>query len=156
MYTGRRFAFENLKRLTETSSSGYRASHPPSALSENLESRRYRELWFPDTQFFLLFNSVIIIYRAPPFSSKTRALRLTKLYKIRTFSTMVLEEKNLNCALGPICLLRHWRTNKNQRKRRNYKTFLTLHAVNFAPWLIIDRDWVPHLLECSHRAIWSG
>ena len=37
-------AFEDLKKPVETSYSGYCASHPPLALPENLESRRYREV----------------------------------------------------------------------------------------------------------------
>ena len=49
-------AFEDLKKPVETSYSGYCASHPPLALPENLESRRYREVWFPDTLFFLPFR----------------------------------------------------------------------------------------------------
>ena len=36
-------------------------------------------------------------------------------------------------ALKPRCSLRMWRNNKNQRTIRNYKSFLTLHTVNFAP-----------------------
>ena len=46
---------EGLKRLPETSPPGYCASHPSLALPENLESRRYREVWFPDTPFFVSF-----------------------------------------------------------------------------------------------------
>ena len=64
-------AFEDLKKPVETSYSGYCASHPPLALPENLESRRYREVWFPDTLFFLPFRHryiYIYINRAPPFS----------------------------------------------------------------------------------------
>ena len=49
-------AFEDLEKPVETSYSGYCASHPPLALPENLESRRYREVWFPDTLFFLPFR----------------------------------------------------------------------------------------------------
>ena len=49
-------AFEDLKKPVETSYSGYCASHPPLALPENLESRRYREVWFLDTLFFLPFR----------------------------------------------------------------------------------------------------
>ena len=60
-------AFEDLKKPVETSYSGYCASHPPLALPENLESRRYREVWFPDTLFFLPFRHRYI-NRAPPFS----------------------------------------------------------------------------------------
>ena len=33
----------------------------------------------------------------------------------------------------PRCSLRMWRNNKNQRTIRIYKSFLTLHTVNFAP-----------------------
>ena len=51
---------EDLKKPVETSYSGYCASHPPLALPENLESRRYREVWFPDTLFFLPFRHVHI------------------------------------------------------------------------------------------------
>ena len=53
-------AFEDLKKPVETSFSGYCASHPPLALPENLESRRYREVWFPDTLFFLPFRHIYI------------------------------------------------------------------------------------------------
>ena len=49
-------AFEDLKKPVETSYSGYCASHPPLALPENFKSRRYREVWFSDTLFFLSFR----------------------------------------------------------------------------------------------------
>ena len=91
-------AFEDLKKPVETSYSGYCASHPPLALPENLESRRYREVWFLDTLFFLPFRHRYIGHDL--FLSKTRALWLTKLYKIKTSSRVDLEEKNQNCALG--------------------------------------------------------
>ena len=57
-------AFEDLKKPVETSYSGYCASHPPLALPENLESRRYREVWFPDTLFFLPFRHTHIHHSA--------------------------------------------------------------------------------------------
>ena len=44
--------------------------------------------------------------------------------------------------LEPRCSLRMWRNNKNQRTIRNYKSFLTLHIVNFAysKFCTIDRN----------------
>ena len=60
-------AFEDLKKSVETSYSGYCASHPPLALPENLESRRYREVWFPDTLFFLPFRHTLQVDKIPVF-----------------------------------------------------------------------------------------
>jgi len=46
--------FEDLKKLAETSPSGYCASHPPLALQRGFKSWRYREGGFSDTLFLLV------------------------------------------------------------------------------------------------------
>ena len=67
-------SFEDLKKLAETSPSGYCASHPPLALQRGFKSRRYRKVGFPDTLFFLVSLYLYIHKKGTTFLGPKRGL----------------------------------------------------------------------------------